>query len=256
MVTTTQNESEFDAYFFVTDSTNRTDVVQDMLQDYFHVTGNPMLLPEYGFYLGHLNCYNRDAWSYESGQKQWTTKGSQSSSSEGTSKYETGMDKSFVLSDGQNAETLNGKAPTVETDQIPDVETPQDFSAQTVLEGYSENDMPLGFFLPNDGYGCGYGQNGYMKTGGVSSDGSSSEERLAAVDANVKNLQEFTKYANSRGVSTGLWTESNLTPDSNSLTYWHRLRDFNKEVNVGGITTLKTDVAWVGSGYFNGIRWY
>lgn len=109
--------------------------------------------------------------------------------------------------------------------------------------------MPLGFFLPNDGYGCGYGQNGYMKTGGVSSDGSSSEERLAAVDANVKNLQEFTKYANSRGVSTGLWTESNLTPDSNSLTYWHRLRDFNKEVNVGGITTLKTDVAWVGSGY-------
>ena len=249
VVTTTQNESEFDAYFFVTDSTNRTDVVQDMLQDYFHVTGNPMLLPEYGFYLGHLNCYNRDAWSYESGQKQWTTKGSQSSSSEGTSKYETGMDKSFVLSDGQNAETLNGKAPTVETDQYPDVETPQDFSAQTVLEGYSENDMPLGFFLPNDGYGCGYGQNGYMKTGGVSSDGSSSEERLAAVDANVKNLQEFTKYANSRGVSTGLWTESNLTPDSNSLTYWHRLRDFNKEVNVGGITTLKTDVAWVGSGY-------
>lgn len=51
--------------------------------------------------------------------------------------------------------------------------------------------MPLGFFLPNDGYGCGYGQNGYMKTGGVSSDGSSSEERLAAVDANVKNLQEL-----------------------------------------------------------------
>lgn len=62
-------KAEFDAYFFVTDSTNRTDVVQDMLQDYFHVTGNPMLLPEYGFYLGHLNCYNRDAWSYESRSK-------------------------------------------------------------------------------------------------------------------------------------------------------------------------------------------
>lgn len=30
----------------------------------------------------------------KAGQKQWTTKGSQSSSSEGTSKYETGMDKS------------------------------------------------------------------------------------------------------------------------------------------------------------------
>ena len=37
-----------------------------------------MLLPEYGFYEGHLNCYNRDAWSDESGDKAWTVKGTDS----------------------------------------------------------------------------------------------------------------------------------------------------------------------------------
>lgn len=109
--------------------------------------------------------------------------------------------------------------------------------------------MPIGYFLPNDGYGCGYGQNGYYQTGGVNADGSSSAERTAAVDANVNNLKEFTKYAQSKGLQTGLWTQSNLSPDSNSNTSWHLLRDFEKEVKVGGTTTLKTDVAWVGYGY-------
>lgn len=40
-----------------------------------------------------------------------------------------------------------------------------------------------------------------------------------------------------------------MTPDSNSGTLWHRLRDFKNEVKVGGVSTLKTDVAWVGHGY-------
>ena len=38
-------------------------------------------------------------------------------------------------------------------------------------------------------------------------------------------------------------------PDSNPNTYWHLLRDFAAEVKTGGVTTLKTDVAWVGNGY-------
>ena len=49
-------------------------------------------------------------------------------------------------------------------------------------------------------------------------------------------------------MATGLWTQSNLTPDSNNNTYWHVLRDFSAEVGAG-VTTLKTDVAWVGYGY-------
>ncbi|EXZ49427.1 alpha-xylosidase domain protein [Bacteroides fragilis str. 3397 N2] len=26
------------------------------------MTGNPVLLPKFGFYQGHLNAYNRDYW--------------------------------------------------------------------------------------------------------------------------------------------------------------------------------------------------
>lgn len=77
------------------------------------------------------------------------------------------------------------------------------FSARQVIDDYEDNDMPLGWFLPNDGYGAGYGQNGYYKTGGVNSDGTSSAERLNAVRANVDNLKKFTEYANSKGVSHG-----------------------------------------------------
>ena len=60
-----------------------------------------------------------------------------------------------------------------------------------------------------------------------------------------------------KGCEHGLWTQSNLEPDSNPETPWHLLRDFDAEVKTGGITTLKTDVAWVGSGYsfgLNGIK--
>ncbi len=31
-------------------------------------------------------------------------------------------------------------------------------TAQQIIEDHEDNDMPLGWFLPNDGYGCGYGQ--------------------------------------------------------------------------------------------------
>ena len=261
-VTTEHREAELDAYYFVSDTANKTATVQKLLQDYYTVTGNPVLLPEYGFYLGHLNAYNRDSWDtsyYEEVNREtettyraqgWTTKGTASSSEAGATVYENGRAAGYVLSGEHPAETLNGTKPTVATENYPaDIETPYEYSARHVLDTYQEYDMPLGFFLPNDGYGAGYGQNGYYKTGGVNEDGTSSAERIAAVDANVANLAEFTEYANSKGVATGLWTQSQITPDSNPNTAWHLLRDFQKEVEIGGVTTLKTDVAWVGNGY-------
>lgn len=254
---TTHADSEFDAYYFVTDAAGNKSVAQALLTSYFKVTGNPVLYPEYGFYLGHLNAYNRDTWSNQPGGHKWTIKESAPSTSEGTSTYETGMNTSYVPAAGTQMESLNGHGPSVSADNLRPTEFPREFSAQAIIDRYQKNDMPLGWFLPNDGYGAGYGQNGYMKTGGVESDGSSSAERIAAVDANVENLKEFTNYANLHGVATGLWTQSDLAPDSRPETYWHRLRDFKKEVNVGGISTLKTDVAWVGSGYsfgLNGIK--
>ena len=258
IVKTIHKESKFSVYFFVTEKMNGREVVQDLLRGYFHVTGNPLLLPEYGFYEGHLNCYNRDAWSKESGDKTWIVKGNDSSESEGRTYYESGMATGYRLTEGLHSESLNGTEPIVGTENYPNtVDTPYEYSARAVLDDYVKYDMPLGYFLPNDGYGGGYGQNGYYMQGGVNEDGSSSAERIAAVEANVENFADFTKYANSKGVASGLWTESNLSPDSNSETYWHLLRDFKKEVTIGGATTLKTDVAWVGPGYsfqLNGLK--
>lgn len=250
-VTATHEEGELDAYYFVSDGKNVTEKTQDILDEYYHVTGNPVLLPEYAFYEGHLNAYNRDAWSNTpvKGAKAWTIKGTDPSTSEGKTTYEIGMSADFVPVAGQKLESLNGEGPTVATDKFPQVETPYEFSARAVLDDYVKYDMPLGYFLPNDGYGAGYGQNGHHMTGGVNPDGTSSPDRLAAVKANVENLAKFTKYAQEKGVQTGLWTQSYLTPDSNSGTLWHRLRDFKNEVKVGGVSTLKTDVAWVGHGY-------
>lgn len=258
IVKTIHREGTFSAYYFLSEGKNGREIVRDILQGYYHVTGNPILLPEYGFYEGHLNCYNRDAWSEESGEKAWTVKGRESFESKGRTRYESGMAVGYRLLEGQHSESLNGERPKVAVQEYPDsVDTPYEYSARYVLDMYVEQDMPLGYFLPNDGYGGGYGQNGYYMQGGVSEDGSSSDGRIQAVDANVANVAKFTEYARSKGVASGLWTESNLTPDSDSQTYWHLLRDFQKEVSVGGITTLKTDVAWVGPGYsfqLNGVK--
>lgn len=258
VVTAAHKEHHFSAYYFVTENEGGRQIVMDLLRAYYHVTGNPLLLPEYGFYEGHLNCYNRDAWSEEVGDKEWNVKGTESHLNEGTTHYESGMATGYRLSEGQHSESLNGETPTVAVENYPEnVDTPYEYSARAVLDKYLQYDMPLGYFLPNDGYGGGYGQNGYYVQGGVLEDGSSSEERIAAVDANVENLARFTEYANKRGVASGLWTESNLSPDSDEKTYWHLLRDFRKEVTRGGATTLKTDVAWVGPGYsfqLNGVK--
>ena len=249
VVTATHNENEYDAYIFVSASENGSDVSADLLDEYYKVTGNPVLLPSYAFYLGHLNAYNRDAWSAtEDIGSNWTIKGNAAYDSAGTTTYEAGG-TGFMISAGQQAETLNGHGPEVATDNVPaGLSYLREFSAQAVLDEYLDYDMPFGYFLPNDGYGAGYGQNGYNMTGGVNPDGTSSDARLAAVAANVANLEEFADYAAKQGIATGLWTQSNLTPDSNNNTYWHLLRDFEAEVEAG-VTTLKTDVAWVGSGY-------
>lgn len=250
LAVTEHKENRFSAYYFLSGAADRRRIVQELLKGYYRVTGNPVLLPEYGFYEGHMNCYNRDAWSEESGDKAWIVKGSAPYTSKGRTRYESGMATGYRLTENLHSESLNGEKPYVATGNYPEtVDTPYEYSAREVLEEYFRYDMPLGYFLPNDGYGGGYGQNGYYVQGGVREDGSSSKERIAAVDANVENFARFTEFANSKGVASGLWTESNLSPDSDNETYWHLLRDFRKEVTLGGATTLKTDVAWVGPGY-------
>ncbi|MEV6955861.1 TIM-barrel domain-containing protein [Streptomyces sp. NPDC051183] len=77
-------------------------------------------------------------------------------------------------------------------------------------------DMPSGWFLPNDGYGCGY-------------------------TAPLKSTVDALK---AKGFQTGLWTSTGLG-------------SIKDEVSVAGSRGVKTDVAWIGSGYkyaFNGVQ--
>lgn len=197
-ITTTHNEKRFDAYFFV-DPTAET-----ILSDYYELTGNPTELPEYGAYLGHLNCYNRD---------YWTKTTENNGIKRGDNWY-----KESQSDNGGEKETLNGD---------------NDISARSLINDYQKYDMPLGWFAPNDGYGCGYGQ----------------EDTQAG---NIENLRQFADYAISRGVQTGLWTQSNLWP-ADPDNPGKDERDIYKEVEAG-VHSVKTDVAWVGPGYSFGLN--
>ena len=246
-VTTQHNENQFDAYYFLGDTPT------DVLQGYYKVTGNPVLLPEYAYYLGHLNAYNRDGWTKDNlgSAKGWKLE-------DGEVYYEHGRKDSYKLPVESNGkiptdsniipETLNAESPLSDLTY----EQLYKFSARAVIDGHNKFDMPLGYFLPNDGYGAGYGQNGYYDNYPLGSN-SDLAAREKAINGNIENLRKFTEYANERGVQTGLWTQSALTPDTSqkSRGYYgfQTLRDFNKEVNQAGVRTLKTDVAWVGPGY-------
>lgn len=195
-IKTTHNEKRFDAYYFVDD----TPVA--ILGDYYELTGKPAELPEYAAYLGHLNCYNRDFWTEVS---------------EGTSGAVKLGDKwykeSQSYSDGSVKETLLGES---------------NATAQQIIEDHKAYDMPLGWFLPNDGYGCGYGQT-------------------TSLAGDIANLEAFSDYAIANGIQTGLWTQSNLWPADSSNPQKGE-RDIYKEVEAG-VHSVKTDVAWVGAGY-------
>ena len=48
--------SYLDAFIMINDG------AVSLLNDFYQLTGNPVLLPKFGFYQGHLNAYNRDFW--------------------------------------------------------------------------------------------------------------------------------------------------------------------------------------------------
>ncbi len=195
VVTTTHNEKRFDAYYFIGDD------VEGILDGYYEFTGKPAELPEYASYLGHLNCYNRDYWVE-------TTEGTYGAVKLGSKWY-----KESQSDNGGEKETLLGDS---------------EITAEQIIKDHKEYDMPFGWFLPNDGYGCGYGQT-------------------TSLDGDIKNLAAFADYALDNGIQTGLWTQSNLWP-ANPANPQKGERDIYKEVEAG-VSSVKTDVAWVGPGY-------
>ena len=152
-----------DAFYMVSDNPVA------LLNDFYQLTGNPVLLPKFGFYQGHLNAYNRDYWVedekgilFEDGKRY----------------------KESQKDNGGIKESLNGEKENYQ------------FSARAVIDRYKKHDMPLGWLLPNDGYGAGYGQT-------------------ETLDGNIQNLKSLTDYAHKNGVEIGLWTQSDLhTKDS------------------------------------------
>ena len=177
-----------------------------LLNDFYQLTGNPVLLPKFGFYEGHLNAYNRDYWKedekgilFEDGKRY----------------------KESQKDNGGIKESLNGEKGNYQ------------FSARAVIDRYKQHDMPLGWLLPNDGYGAGYGQT-------------------ETLDGNIQNLKELGDYARQHGVEIGLWTQSDLHPKEGISALLQR--DIVKEVRDAGVRVLKTDVAWVGAGYSFGLN--
>lgn len=200
-VVLSHQENYLDVFFMVSDSPVA------LLNDFYQLTGHPVLMPKFGFYEGHLNAYNRDYWKEDPN---------------GSMLFEDG--KRYAESQKDNGgikESLNGEKGNYQ------------FSARAVVDRYAAHDMPLGWVLPNDGYGAGYGQTGTL-------------------DGNIQNLKEFGDYARERGVEVGLWTQSDLHPKEGVEPLLQR--DIVKEVRDAGVRVLKTDVAWVGAGYSFGLN--
>lgn len=201
------HETDYLDYFFMFDKG-----AVALLNDFYQLTGNPVLLPKFGFYEGHLNAYNRDYWTEVDSDKKGY----------GFMPFEDGkVYKESQKNDGGIRESLNGELNNYQ------------FSARAAIDRYNRYDMPLGWFLPNDGYGAGYGQT-------------------STLEGNVQNLKEFGEYARSKGVEIGLWTQSDLHPVDSIEALLQR--DIVREVRDAGVRVLKTDVAWVGAGYSFGLN--
>ena len=106
-----------------------------LLNDYYQLTGQPVLLPKFAFYEGHLNAYNRDYWKETNDPQRGVS-------------FEDG--KRYVESqrfvEGGIRETLNGP----EGSDNAANGTAYQFSARAVVDRYAAHDMPsLGSTQPS-----------------------------------------------------------------------------------------------------------
>ena len=106
----THDSPYLDLFYMVSDG------AVGVLNDFYQLTGNPVLLPKFGFYQGHLNAYNRDYWKedekgilFEDGKRY----------------------KESQKDNGGIKESLNGEKNNYQ------------FSARAVIDRYKNHDMPL-----------------------------------------------------------------------------------------------------------------
>ncbi|KAM3962239.1 alpha-glucosidase 2 [Aphomia sociella] len=204
-VITIHKNEDFDVFFFINSHP------KDILTDYYELTGKPIFMPEYAFYEAHLNTFNRDYWV----------------------KVDSSTPLAILFEDGfyyksYKPDEINDKSKGI-LESLNGEKNNYQFSARAMVDRYKMHDMPLGWFIPNDGYGSGYGQTDTL-------------------EGDIENLKQFANYARSNGVEVALWTESNLEP-VDPLNPKKGDRDLDKEVSVAGVIALKCDVAWIGCGY-------
>lgn len=204
IVETVHKENFFDAFFFISSKPI------DILKDYYELTGEPIFMPEFAFYEAHLNAFNRDYWV----------------------KVDKNTPRAILFEDGfyyrcYQPKDMGDKEGILES--LNGEKNNYQFSARGMIDRYERHDMPLGWFIPNDGYGSGYGQTNTL-------------------EGDIENLRKFAEYSRKKGVETALWTESNLEPvDPENPIKGDR--DLKNEVRIAGVAALKCDVAWIGYGY-------
>jgi alpha-glucosidase (family GH31 glycosyl hydrolase) len=118
-VNLSHEENYLDVFFMVDEKP------VDLLNDFYQLTGKPVLIPKFGFYQGHLNAYNRDYWKEDEKGVLFE---------DGKRYKESQKDQSGIK------ESLNGE-----------LKNNYQFSARAVIDRYKKHDMPLGWVLPNDG---------------------------------------------------------------------------------------------------------
>jgi alpha-glucosidase len=98
--------------------------------------------------------------------------------------------------------------------------------AVKVAQKFRDEDMPGGWMLVNDDYGCGYSDD----TDSEQVDGTWWGKR------EIPALKQTGEELNKRGIQMGLWTQSSLDRQP-------------AEIGEAGVRVRKLDVAWVGPGY-------
>jgi alpha-glucosidase (family GH31 glycosyl hydrolase) len=223
-----------------------------LIHGYHELTGQPPINPRFTFYPAHLNAYNRDYWLP-------VTKDSAGAilfpDGQWYKEYQPVSEKTFNTGYRQGTISVNGQTLVPNVGATPVHFTQHDwnkqpagavhetlngekesaqFSARAVLDRYLHHRLPIGWFLPNDGYGAGYGQTDTFA-------------------GDLANLHDFVTYANDKGVAVGLWTQENLHP-KDPINPQKGDRDIIQEVGDAGVAAVKTDVAWVGEGYTFGLH--
>ena len=120
--------------------------------------------------------------------------------------------------------SLRGEAPPADPNATKKQHT---YDAVETAKEFKAHDMPAGWMIVNDGYGCEYTKDAADFDKNAPYDPNSADKGLG------NTVKAIAAEAN---LKTGLWTERSLTEQE-------------KEVGTDGIAVRKLDVAWVGEGY-------